>query len=153
MLPTVHWSVQQINCKMYGLETNIQFSSFYDLLILAGGRFLVFFYGRRRKLARVPKLPRDLENITPQQNRGPPWQPAERFFVFFENFKSCLWVLKLWKWVLSSWGRCLKVTLQTLVAENFLSCWWGASGGSSVSRHWSEDPHRHERKLQITNLV
>ena len=62
----------------------------------------------------------------------------------------------LWKWnttylqVLSGWGRCLKVTLQTCALDNFHSCQWGPSGGSCVPRPKSEDPHRRERKYYHT---
>ena len=42
------------------------------------------------------------------------------------NLKICPRVSKLRIWLLRGWGRCLKVTMQTHVAENFRSCWWGA---------------------------
>ena len=45
------------------------------------------------------------------------------------------------------WGRCLKVTLQTCVPENFRSCRWGGERTVKRAQTGSEDPHRRERKL------
>ena len=37
--------------------------------------------------------------------------------------------------------------------ENFRSCGWGLSGGSSVHRPGSEDPHRRERKFPSLSMI
>ena len=96
----------------------------------------------------------------------PPWthssaRPAVRWYVgrnkgFLEpgkregnsakGFRSCSRVPKLWKLVLSGWGRYLKVTLNVWPKIS-AHVDGGPSGGSSVLRPESEDPHPPERTL------
>jgi hypothetical protein len=54
--------------------------------------------------------------------------------------KSCPRVPKLRIWLLSGWGRCLKVTLQTCAAENFRSCRWGDERTVKRAQKVSEAP-------------
>jgi hypothetical protein len=46
------------------------------------------------------------------------------------HLKSCAKVLKLWVWLLSCWGRCFKVTLQTYVLQISAGVDGGQSGAS-----------------------
>ena len=92
--------------------------------------FLVFFENRRRGLARLLKLYKVFiltkkRGNNPRKYWGHPLTPEGLFFRFLFFLKS-LKFLKLWIWVLSSWGRCMKAILQPRAPENFRSCWFGA---------------------------
>ena len=66
--------------------------------------------------------------------RDPPYPPhfwADKGCIYI----SCPRVLKLWIWLLRGLGICLKMTHVD----------GGPSGGSSVCRPGSEDPHRRQR--------
>ena len=82
--------------------------------------------------------------LTTQKHWGPLWGVFQ-FLIFccwnFWNFLNFL------KWVLCSWGRCLRAVLQTHPPENFRSCQLGAERECRMSRHGSEDPHWCERKF------
>ena len=117
------------------------------------GRGGFLFENSRRRLVRILKLHRGfiltkMGDIKPQKLRGNRSGPLGGVFYvcfLFLNFKSCLTVPKLWIWVLSCWGRCLKVTLQTRKPKKFRTCrssWnsifgqvlhkWFCPGGSEI---------------------
>jgi hypothetical protein len=65
------------------------------------------------------------------------------------GFKSWPRVPKLWVWLLSGWGRCLKVTLQ----KHFHSCWCGDEWMVKPAQKVSEDGHRREWKLYSSMTI
>ena len=58
--------------------------------------------------------------------------------------KSCPWFPKLWVWLMTGRGRCLRVILQTHEPINFCYCRWTPSRVSYLHRHRSKDPHQRQ---------
>jgi hypothetical protein len=85
----------------------------------------------------------------PKKKFGDP--PTPRIMRFLGGkevyLKSCPRVPKLKIWIRRSWGRCLKVTLQTCALENFRLCRWGYERTVKREQAVKEDPHRRERNF------